>query len=96
MCTALTLAYIVAVSSSWQLVLATVAILPICAVASRRQHGMGATSQKRAQALIAEASTVAGDAGTDIGTVAVFGMQGQVQRLYLGCETHGGPRLLII
>ena len=81
---ALTIAYAVALAASWRLVLATVAILPLMAWASRKQNGMRESSQRRAQKLIADASTIAGDAGQDIGTVAAFNMQGTVQSMYEG------------
>jgi ATP-binding cassette subfamily B (MDR/TAP) protein 1 len=84
MIVALALAYSVALAASWQLVFATVAILPLMAHGARKQHGMREGSQKRAQNMIAEASTIAGDAGQDIGTVAAFSMQEAVHTMYEG------------
>ena len=81
---ALGIAYTVALLASWRLVLVTIAVLPLMAYTARKQQGMQESSQRRAQRLIAEASTVAGDAGQDIGTVAAFNMQASVQSMYEG------------
>lgn len=78
----LAVAYVVAIPISWKLVLATLAVIPLIAFFTRKQRGLGETAQRRMQALVADAATVAGDASTDIGTVATFNIQLKVLDLY--------------
>ena len=78
----LALAYVIAIPVSWKLVLATLGMIPLIAFFARKQRGLGETAQLRMQKLVADASTVAGDASTDIGTVAAFNIQLKVLDLY--------------
>ena len=82
--TGCTLGFGIAFFSSWQITLVVIVIVPAGVYFSKLQRGLGASVQRKSQALVAKASSVAGDAVDGISTVMVFGMQERVQQMYQG------------